>query len=937
MSKLQFRVLYRQFLFRMVDLELLSASAQGDINRLLGRFAAILIWLGLGLSIVVLMGGGGPGQPPEVGLIMAWAMEHFLIATTMLAVGLFAMISWDLMFPDRRDVLVLAPLPVRARTLFFAKVAAVGAALGVGVIVLNGFTGFAVALGAGSAPTIPAPKYDAAMPPVSLDNLQTVLDRDMIPALTGDGALAWYPQPGVTIGVWRDRQAKILTYGTAHPDSIYMIGSISKTFTGLILARMVEQGLVRLDQPVRELLPPGTVAQPSGREITLLDLATHHSGLPRDPDNMQAGSEPDPAANYHQPDLFAFLKKHGVAKPKNDKSDDAEYEYSNLGFGLLGQALALRAGTTYEELLRREITEPLGMRDTVISLSGEQHGRMMRAYDWRHQIVPEWNLDALAGAGAIRSTAPDMIRYLVAQLHPEAVPELASAIKLSHQMQADVNDKVRIGLAWMQGSGLYRHDGSIAGFTSDSYFSPEKNYAAVVLMNHQAGLFGSFATEQLGDHLRQRLLGEPAISLANPIRPPDAFLGPIRMFFAYWFTMLATGTFTFCFVLTIQGVAQLLPRQKYLRVSAFLQIAAFVLFVSMYFMQLPFASPEDLASTKDARLLTWLPSYWFFGMLQQLAGSQPAQLNVFTQRAWIGLGASLAGAAAAYLICYFRTLKMIAEQPDILPGRAGLRWLPRFGGSLQTAVAQFSIRTLARSRKHRVTLAFYLGIAFAIILFITKAPELAKQSVGDQWHQPNPPMLMATILVMLSAIVGIRVAFAMPIDLRANWIFRLMPLSGGAQYRKAARRALYALAMAPAWCLSAAVLFSLWPWQQAAEHVALLALIGLIAIEGLLISFRKIPFTCSYLPGKINLLVVWIGYLFIGLLMAKGLTLERQALIENPRTLIPIGTGLVAAAVALRWLGSRLADQAANPIEFEETMEPAVMSLGLSRDGMPVR
>jgi len=933
MNKLQFQVLYRQFLFRMVDLELLSASAQGDINRLLGRFAAILIWLSVALSIGILMGGGGsPGQPADVGLIVAWAMEHFLIATTMLAVGLFAVISWDSMFPDRRDVLVLSPLPVTARTLFAAKVAAVGAALGVSILALNGLTGFAVALGGGSAPTIPPPKYDAAIPSVSLENLPAVLESDMTPALHGDGALAWYPQPGLTVGVWRDRQAKILTYGTGHPDSIYMIGSISKTFTGLILARMVEQGLVRLDQPVRELLPPGTVEKPSGREITLLDLATHHSGLPRDPDNVRADAAPDPMANYHQTDLFAFLKNRGVSRP-----DDAEYLYSNLGFGLLGEALALRAGTTYEELLRREVTEPLGMRDTVISLSEEQHGRTMRAYDWRHQLLPEWNLDALAGAGAIRSTAPDMLRYLVAQLHPEAVPELASAIRLSHRIQADVNDKARIGLAWMQRSGLYRHDGSIAGFTSDSYFSPDKDYAVVVLLNTQAGLFGSFATEQLGDHIRQRLAGEPAISLANPIHPADAFLGPVRMFFAYWFTMLATGTFTFCFVLTIQGLAQLLPRQKYLRVSAFLQIAAFVLFVSMYFTQLPFASPEDLASPKDARLLTWLPSYWFFGMLQQLDGSQPPQLVVFTQRAWIGLGASIAGAIAAYLICYLRTLRRIAEQPDILPSRAGLRWLPRFGGSLQTAVAQFSIRTLARSRKHRVTLAFYLGMAFAIILFITKAPELAKQSVGDRWHQPNPPMLMATILVMLSAIIGIRVAFAMPIELRANWIFRLMPLSGGKQYLKAARRSLYALAMAPAWCVSAAVLFSLWPRQQAAEHLALLALIGLIAIEGLLISFRKIPFTCSYLPGKVNLLVVWISYLFIGLLMAKGLTMERQALIENPRGLIAIGAGLAIAAGALRWLGSRLADQAATPIEFEETLEPAVLSLGLSRDGMPVR
>jgi hypothetical protein len=127
MTKLQFRVLYREFLFRMVDLEVLSAHAQGDAGKLLGQFAALLIFLSLLFALPSL--GFGNGRLSLLDrLMLCYGTERFLIATTMLVIGLFAVLSWDSTFPDRRDILVLAPLPVRARTLFLAKVAAVATA-----------------------------------------------------------------------------------------------------------------------------------------------------------------------------------------------------------------------------------------------------------------------------------------------------------------------------------------------------------------------------------------------------------------------------------------------------------------------------------------------------------------------------------------------------------------------------------------------------------------------------------------------------------------------------------------------------------------------------------------------------------------------------------------------------------------------------------------
>jgi hypothetical protein len=150
------------------------------------------------------------------------------------------------------------------------------------------------------APAKTAPKYEDAKAPVALDDLKKVLDADLTAALV--------PSGGVVIGVVQHGKRKILAYGPVKEDSIFEIGSITKTFTGLILAQMVVQHKVNLTDPVRELLPSGTVAKPAGAEITLLDLATQHSGLARLPDNLTPKNMKDPYVDYGVPELYAFLK-----------------------------------------------------------------------------------------------------------------------------------------------------------------------------------------------------------------------------------------------------------------------------------------------------------------------------------------------------------------------------------------------------------------------------------------------------------------------------------------------------------------------------------------------------------------------------------------------------------------------------------------------------
>jgi serine-type D-Ala-D-Ala carboxypeptidase/endopeptidase len=356
-----------------------------------------------------------------------------------------------------------------------------------------------------------------AIAPVDAAHMQAVLERDFAAALK-DGRLAPQTHAGVTIGIVHNGVRRVFAWGIARPDSIFEIGSITKTFTGLVLAQMVLQGKVKLEEPVRELLPSGTVARPQGAEITLLDLITQHSGLPRLPDNLAPADPKNPYADYHAADLYRFLASHGVARPA-----DAAFLYSNLGVGLLGQALANRAGLSFAQLVAEEVTRPLDLVDTVITLSSAQQARFIEGHSADGKPAGGWDFDALAGAGSLRSTAADMLSYLEANLHPEAKAKdaagaartLGAALALSHELRAEAGPE-RIACAWFYDAkrGEYQHDGGTGGYSSYALFNPQADYAAVVLLNRTVDTAGSLA-DLLGRHISQRFAGEPAVTFGD--------------------------------------------------------------------------------------------------------------------------------------------------------------------------------------------------------------------------------------------------------------------------------------------------------------------------------------------------------------------------------------------------------------------------------------
>jgi len=263
---------------------------------------------------------------------------------------------------------------------------------------------------------------------------------------------------------------------------IFEIGSMTKVFTGLLLADTVNEGKARLDDPIGKFLPASLKLAPEVAAITLEQLATHTSGLPRLPDNFAPADRLDPYADYGVPAMYAFLQSYHPAKPVPQPAD-----YSNFGMGLLGHILALIHGQSYAALVAERITGPLGMTDTVIELSPEQQARFAVPFSGATAVKP-WRLTALAGAGALRSTAADLVRFAQALMSPGDTP-LQQAWTLARQPRTDM-DGEKIGLAIMigkrNGAVNYWHNGGTGGFRSALDFSPEAGHAVVVLINSDA-------------------------------------------------------------------------------------------------------------------------------------------------------------------------------------------------------------------------------------------------------------------------------------------------------------------------------------------------------------------------------------------------------------------------------------------------------------------
>ncbi len=400
--------------------------------------------------------------------------------------------------------------------------------------------------------------------------------------------------------------------------------------------------------------------------------------------------------------------------------------------------------------------------------------------------------------------------------------------------------------------------------------------------------------------------------------------GVLRFCPAYWSTMVAASLFLYCAVFTIQGFsALLLPRRIFLSLSALLQLSAYGLFLGAFFLLPTFTDLAEWASPRNHLILALSPPYWFFALFNQLNGSLPPALAWLANRAWVALGCAVFGAAASLTLCYLRTMKKTVEEPDLLPTRGGLRWRPRFGSPLQTAIILFSFRSIARSRHHRVVLAFYLSIVFALALALVPG-ELSAPALRPLSND----FLTDTIGMMALAVIGLRNVFPLPISLNANWILRVTQLRPSHEYLAATKRFQLLFGVLPVWLITAGLSLSFKPWQQVVEHLAVLALLGWFFVEISLIGFYKIPFTCSYLPGKTNVQFAFWGFVVVLLTLALSFAPFEMQMLSNPAGYASLLSAFAVAAYGLLAFNRHRARSAV--LYFEEMPDPLITTLGLS-------
>jgi CubicO group peptidase (beta-lactamase class C family) len=300
---------------------------------------------------------------------------------------------------------------------------------------------------------------------------------------------------GLVVGCRAGGEQRVVGYGRLRtgaqdtPDggTIFEIGSVTKVFTGLLLADLAEQGIVGLDDPLASHLPSSVRVPTRGdRQITLGELASHAAGLPRDPKGTLGrwlGDRRNPYAALSVEELYA-----GLARTRLRRRPGGRAKYSNLGAGLLGVALARAAGQPYEELVRQRICRPLDMADTMITPTGEQTTRLATGHTRRGRPVAPLQLPALAGAGALRSTATDLLRFLEANLDPARSP-LASQLERAQQPRLRAAKRMEVGLGWMiahpprDAGPVLWHNGGTSGFRSFAALARDTGAAVVALSN----------------------------------------------------------------------------------------------------------------------------------------------------------------------------------------------------------------------------------------------------------------------------------------------------------------------------------------------------------------------------------------------------------------------------------------------------------------------
>lgn len=296
---------------------------------------------------------------------------------------------------------------------------------------------------------------------------------------------------GMAVGLVERGRRRVVVHGkqdsgdarSVAANTLFEIGSVTKVFTALLLADMVHRKELGFDDPVDRYLPSGfRTPQRNGRAITLADLATHTSGLPYFPFPVATTPHPlEALGRFTVSDLRSWLADLALSRDPG-----AQWEYSNVGYGVLGLALANRAGMTYDALLDRRVIGPLGLEDTTLHPRGEATRRLAVGHDATLAPIAPIDLGIFAPAGALRSTAADLLTFLGAAL-PDSRSPLEAPAQLLLRIRrpaAAVGGEQALGWDVVGGAEPFlAKDGVTAGQAATVVLDPAQRRGAVVLSN----------------------------------------------------------------------------------------------------------------------------------------------------------------------------------------------------------------------------------------------------------------------------------------------------------------------------------------------------------------------------------------------------------------------------------------------------------------------
>ncbi|MEQ9563909.1 MAG: serine hydrolase [Woeseiaceae bacterium] len=289
----------------------------------------------------------------------------------------------------------------------------------------------------------------------------------------------------VVVGLYENGERSVIPFGemsrsNSQPpdgDSLFEIGSVSKVFTALLAQSQVEAGRLSWDSTIGECIDDIDFASEEVSNIRLRELASHTSGLPRIPDNMQLEDPLDPYAGYEREDLFAFLAAFAP------DSLVKQYDYSNLGAGLLGVVAADAAGLSFSEAMQRDVFQPMRLNDSWISVPDSARQRLAAGFS-QGADMPNWSgFDALAGAGVIVSSVNDLLDFIEQNLGTSGFSDELAAIRVP---QGDGETALGWHIREHGGARVYWHNGGTGGYASVLLMNMKEKTGVVLLTTSTA-------------------------------------------------------------------------------------------------------------------------------------------------------------------------------------------------------------------------------------------------------------------------------------------------------------------------------------------------------------------------------------------------------------------------------------------------------------------